>query len=38
MGHWDEHLAVQTYLNEVVAGVEIPGVNEDLLTFFLGVA
>lgn len=38
MGHWDEHLAIQTFLNEIVVDLQIPGLNEDLLAFLLGVA
>lgn len=38
MGNWDEHLAMQTFLNEAVAGFEIPNINEDLLAFLLGIA
>lgn len=38
MGHWDEHLAVQTFLNDLVLNSEHTWFNHDIAAFLLGVA
>ncbi len=38
MGHWDEHLAVQSFIDEAVVNCNNPWVNNDLIAFLLGVA
>ncbi len=38
MGHWDEHLAVQTFINDLVGDFDLPWLNEDVTAFLMGVA
>lgn len=38
MGHWDEHLAVQTLINDLIEACDLPWLDNDVATFLLGVA
>ena len=38
MGQWDEHLIIETFLNEVVLNSPNPFLNNEMVAFFMGVA
>ncbi|MCK4257512.1 MAG: hypothetical protein KAX49_00945 [Halanaerobiales bacterium] len=38
MGHWDEHLAIQTFINDLTSDLNLPWLNEDVTAFLMGIA